>query len=351
MKMQFNDAEGRVLHGLLENASNDIVLRLDRAGFVLQTSDNASELGMDFNSLLLMPHISDFAAPGYAELVARRFAEVIGDTTSSAKYGQDAVADPLWRGERWIEFPVLKCGAGDCTNHPAGGPDNDDEDDYRRWYALCLRPIEQEDGPAQGALGLLRAIGNGRFSEDTATTSAVGTVLADPRHRFTMRSFTPSNRATRSDKSVAVFAIDRIQAIVLQHGQCAADEIKWGFSKFIAGAVDDRHELTRIDGERFGVILPGMSARRTKLWAEEVLTTFGELTATSSAEEPRLSASAGIAAFEHDLDTTMRRAELGLVMARAGGGMRAVQCQQGARPLSVHPVPRFQSLPADCTIR
>ena len=86
------------------------------------------------------------------------------------------------------------------------------------------------------------------------------------------------------------------------------------------------HTLAQIDSERFGVLLPGVSISRARAWADDTLKTFSGLAASSSSRTPELSASAGLARVEMNVDWTLRQAELGLVMARAGGGMRASVC-------------------------
>lgn len=81
-----------------------------------------------------------------------------------------------------------------------------------------------------------------------------------------------------------------------------------------------RHEVAQLDGERFGVLLPELTSRHAREWAEDVVQTFSALTAPTSAKAPQLTASAGLARVECTVDWTLREAELGLVMARAGGG-------------------------------
>ena len=56
--------------------------------------------------------------------------------------------------------------------------------------------------------------------------------------------------------------------------------------------------------------------------AEDVIATFAALAAPASAKAPQLTASAGLARVECTVDWTLREAELGLVLARAGGGRR-----------------------------
>ena len=61
-------------------------------------------------------------------------------------------------------------------------------------------------------------------------------------------------------------------------------------------------------------------SRAAREWADAVIETFAGLAAPASAKAPQLTASAGIARVECTVDWTLRQAELGLVLARAGGG-------------------------------
>ena len=67
MKMHMSDVEGRALHGLIEDAAGDIVVRLDAAGFVIHASANASRLG----TLDTLRHAVECFDQARAEVIAR----------------------------------------------------------------------------------------------------------------------------------------------------------------------------------------------------------------------------------------------------------------------------------------
>ena len=123
---------------------------------------------------------------------------------------------------------------------------------------------------------------------------------------------------------VAIFAVDSMRALLLRYGQRTADEVLWGFAKFLETMALPGHELAQLDGERFAVLLPEMTSRGAREWAEDVVATFAGLAAPASGanrpKAPQLTASAGLARVECTVDWTLREAELGLVLARAGGG-------------------------------
>ncbi len=314
MKLHFSDAEGRVLHGLLEDTSGDIVLRLDSAGFVMHASENAADLGMDLSSLLLMPHIADFADRDYGVEVARYVAAILGQHDT----GEDAAP-------AWIEFPVRSCTINDDCSHK----------DCRHWYALSLRVIEPDDGAPQGALGLMRSVQHKYSLEGELNARALTDPLTGLANRHALCAAMRRTIASGEQACLAVFAIDRMRAIFMQYGQRTADEIQWGFAKFLDTMTIPGQELAQLDDERFGVLLPGMTTKQSREWASDVLSTFAGLAVTPTSRAPDLTASAGLTVVEMTVDWTLRQAELGLVLARAGGGM---QIGFGGRPRSPAPI-------------
>lgn len=330
--MHFNDVEGRVLHGLIEDSSDDIVVRLDASGFIIHASLNAAELGIDPGALLLMPHIADLAEPEYA-------AEL------------DAHVKRVLQGEApggWFEFPVIvredavceDAVCEDADHEGEGGGHDAPRPHVRRWYAFSLRAIDHDDGVPQGAIGLLRSVQYRHASDNswsTRTARDPHTGLAN-RHAFCAAL---ARRIERCENSgMAIFAIDRMRAIFMQYGQATADEIRWGFARFLETMTGADQELALIDEERFGVLLPDMSIRAAREWATDVLQTFAGLTTPTASRAPELTASAGLAQAEVSVDWTLRQAELGLVMARAGGGMQAAVCRPSSGMVSGEMVER-----------
>ena len=310
MEMHFSAAEGRALHGLIEESSGDIVVRLDRAGFILRASENSAELGVDLSALLLKPHISDLAVPGHGADVERHARAVLAG---------EAV-------EGWIEFPVRICWTEDQHDCDA------DPLECLRWYAFSLKPIDDGNDPETAAIGLLRSVQQKHALQSEISARSLTDPLTGLANRHALCASLERALECGEERALAVFALDRLRAIFMQYGQRTTDEIQWGFARYLRTMVCTGQELAQIDAERFAVILPGMSMRQARRWAQDVLETFTGLTSTSSTRPPELTASAGLARVERSVDWTLRQAELGLVMARAGGGMRIGVSDRPARP-------------------
>lgn len=294
MKMGLNDVDGRLLRGLIEESAGDIVVRLDHRGFIVHASANIAQLGLDVEAALLLPHITDLAARDHAGLVA----EHVGAALAGRALGG------------WVEFPVAACeGHGACHDPRC-----------QRWYALSLKPLAGEDGAPEGALGLMRSVQHLRSLEGELHARAITDPLTGLANRHAFCASLRRHLAEGGGRQLAVLAVDSMRALLLRYGQRTADEVLWGFAKFLETMALPGCELAQLDGERFGVLLPEVSGRRAREWAEEVITTFAALAAPVSPRAPQLTASAGLARVECTVDWTLREAELGLVLARAGGG-------------------------------
>jgi diguanylate cyclase (GGDEF)-like protein len=294
MKIGLSDVEGHVLHGLLEETSGDIVIRLDRHGFIIHASANIADLGLDLSGALLLPHITDLAD--------RNHAAFLGEHVNAALAGRTQAG--------WTEFPVIACPERDTCR----------EAHCQRWYALSLRPMCDNTGTPDGAMCLMRSVQQVRSLEGELHARAVTDPLTGLANRQAFCASLRRHLAKGGGQMIAVFAVDAMRALLMRYGQRTADEVLWGFAKFLETMALAGHELAQLDGERFAVLLPEMTSRGAREWAEDVVTTFAGLAAPVSAKAPQLTASAGLARVECTVDWTLREAELGLVLARAGGG-------------------------------
>ena len=293
------------MHGLLEEATGDIVVRVDRRGFIETASANISDIGYDLSQLLLKPHLADLAEQGHLSALREYVALIL-----SGGAEETAAAD-------WLEFPIDRASKSEDNPPALSGS----------WYALSLRAIADEEGSVSGALGLLRSVERMRALEGEVYSRALIDPLTGLANRHAFCGALRRQLASGTQGSMALFEIDRMRAVFMQYGQRTADEIIWGFAKFLETMVQGEYELGQFDGERFCVILPDLPRKTCRSWAQEVLQTFASLTLTTTARSPRLSASAGLAPIQKSVDWTLRQAELALVMARARGGMQVAECQ------------------------
>lgn len=301
MKIGLSDVEGHVLHGLLEETSGDIVIRLDARGFIIHASAGIAELGLDVSAALLLPHITDLAQRDHAAFLAAHVERALKGCTKAG----------------WAEFPVAACPERAVCQDRACR-----EIGCERWYALSLKPMCTPDGTPDGAMCLMRSVQHLRSLEGELHARAVTDPLTGLANRQAFCASLRRHLARGGGQMVAVFAIDAMRALRLRYGQRTADEVLWGFAKFLETMALPGHEPAVLDGERFAVLLPDVTAQDAREWAEDVVRTFTGLAASACAKAPPLTASAGLARVECTVDWTLREAELGLVIARAGGGRK-----------------------------
>jgi GGDEF domain-containing protein len=303
MYVRMDSAEGVALHGLLEETTGDIVIRIDQRGFIETASANIRELGYDLSQLLLKPHLADLAEREYAAGLQAYIAIIL-----SGAAPESASVD-------WQEFPLARVLAEPRAQSRQP----------RCWYALSLRAVRDETGAITGALGLLRSVERLKALEGEVYSRALSDPLTGLANRHAFCSGLRRQLADRTQGMLAIFEVDRMRAVFMQYGQATVDEIIWGFATFLETMAQDDHELGQFDAERFCVLLPGLSRPAARHWAQGVLDTFAALTLTTTARSPRLSASAGIAPVHHSVDWTLRQAEVALVLARARGGMQVAE--------------------------
>lgn len=307
MQTRISLAEGAALHGLLEEANGDIIVRVDSLGFIETASSNIGEMGYDLTQLLFKPHLADLALPDHsAELKAHVDLVLAGSDLESGS-------------ANWLEFPVRRVDPQDDGDavQPAPPPTS--------WYALSLRALCDDEGGVTGAIGLLRSVDRKRALEGEVHARSLVDPLTGLANRHAFCAALRRQLSCGSQGALAMFEIDRMRAVFMQYGQRTADEIVWGFARFLETMVAGEHDLAQLGSERFCVILAGLSHKASRRWTQDVLGTFASLTLTTSARAPRLSASAGLTPLRGSVDEILRQAEVAMVMARARGGMQVVE--------------------------
>ncbi|MEP1422934.1 MAG: GGDEF domain-containing protein [Erythrobacter sp.] len=315
MKLQIQNRVDHTLSGRSPDLADGIFVRLDAAGFFVDASANVSRLGIDLDALLVMPHVTDFVAADHQPKVARYFQQVV-----SAEGGEHGVRFPANTGQSNETCDVVDAPAVNIAQC-------EDLD----WYDLTLTRLDNDAGKLAGVIGTLQIVRQPITAASAASLPKSNDASNDPftdlaDRRSFVRELTGSI-AMNQNASVAILAIDGMRAIFMQYGQATADEIRWGFARFLEAMAEPHFTLAQIDDERFGVILPGRHSGEAKDWACETLRTFAGLAMADDGRKPDLSASAGVARVELSAEWTMRQAELGLVMARAAGGMQAAICR------------------------
>lgn len=288
----FSVDDGTVVCGLLAEGSGDILLKTDERGFITEASPSLEQLNVRLSEWLVAPHLSDLAKRSHAAKLRAHCDEAL---RGIAAFGQ-------------FDFPAQYEGDGPLAE---------------RWFSLSLRPLASGDGDRGGAIAIMRAIQPRRSLEDELLAASMTDPLTGLANRQAFNAMLSRFLGDGVAGSIILFGIDRFRAIILRYGQTRADEVLWAFAQFLRTLLGEDPIITRMEGERFAVILPDCDPAASLAIAEEATATFGELSKDSGCDELPVTASAGVATMVGNHDAILRAAELSLTLSQAAGGGRA----------------------------
>lgn len=301
MGVEFTLQERCALYGLLTDNSGDIIFKTDRRGFILNASPAIEQLGFPLPGLLIGPHISDLARPAFAAPIATAFAAAVGGGRSAG----------------WIEFPVGGKGRGES------------------WYELQLHGLSDSQRKRYGTLGVMRSIAARKSLEERLFTAQHTDPLTGVTNRRAFVTMLDHLVAARTGGCLALFDIDHFMAINMRCGQAAGDELLVVFAELLRTMLRPEDIVSRVDGERFGVLLPHLGPAEAAEVCEPIIATLADIRQEHAAGLLPISASAGLCTFGETLDLTLKRAELALFLAKAKGRSRL---EFGAPGLEVAPL-------------
>jgi diguanylate cyclase (GGDEF)-like protein len=130
--------------------------------------------------------------------------------------------------------------------------------------------------------------------------------------------------ARRSDQplSVLILDIDYFKRINDKNGHAIGDSVLRRFAEVATGSLRASDLISRIGGEEFALVLPGMELPAAVAVAEKLRLAVAE---DRSENLPTLTVSIGIAMLEPDdqgIDDVLRRADRPLYAAKQGGRNR-----------------------------
>jgi diguanylate cyclase (GGDEF)-like protein/PAS domain S-box-containing protein len=297
MAVTFAPGEGYALFRLLADNATDVLLKTDRAGFILRALPALDHLGVRLPGGPIGRHILDMVHPDHAAAVrSAHDAAVAGDETGD-----------------WIEF----CAATERARE--------------RWFAIRARPLAAADGAIEGAVSIVRSISERRSFEERLFAAA----MTDPLTGLTNRSAFVAMLGHLVDADtagcVAMFDIDHFRAVNLRHGHSTGDAVLAAFADLLRAVTRKDDILSRIGGESFGVLLPEARPDHAEAICESVILAWAEAGQVGAADGLTITASAGVAAIAATVDSTMQAAELALTLAKARGRNR-VELDRGLAP-------------------
>jgi diguanylate cyclase (GGDEF)-like protein/PAS domain S-box-containing protein len=313
MRIEFTLQERSALYGLLADHSTDIILKTDRRGYVLDASPALERLGLTLPTLLIGPHVSD--------LVRADYCSVIENAHRAAIAGQ---------GSRdWLELPARDHGRRE------------------QWFETQVRPMTDQRGGTYGALVVMRCIAMRKSLEEQLFAAE----YTDPLTRLTNRvAFVAmlDHLVSRSQRAVlALFDIDHFMTLNMRFGQSAGDDLLRAFAGLLRAMTGSNDIISRVGGERFGVIMPGLLPEAAAAACLPIVETLAEAGGAALGGNFAVSTSVGIAGIARSTDSTVKHAELALFMAKAKGRSRIEISRDEVDGNSVRPSCRVSSWPCE----
>jgi len=171
-------------------------------------------------------------------------------------------------------------------------------------------------------LGLLRSIDRLHTLEAELNASVTIDPLTGLDNHRAFAAHLDRVAASGTECAIAMCHLEHCRALQSRYGRPAAEDVVWAFARFLHNLAGQDSIVARLDGEKFGVLLPRCSQELADVWAREVSDALESLKCAAGHGGPELAVTIGIAAVSKRPDKSLHNAEIALVMARASGGVR-----------------------------
>lgn len=284
MDADFTPQDSVALYALLTEQLSDVILKCDTDGTICQSSPAAARWDMD-------------AAPG------RRLAELV---------------DPSCRPLVQSGFDAVTSGKSPQTIEVAATG----SEGASRWFDLRLRPLTRDDGSVDGVLVLMRSIQDRRLYEEKLFAAAMTDPLTGLTNRRAFMSMLQHIVDAGTGGCLALFSLDYFKALNMRFGQSYGDEVLVTFAELLRNMMRGEDIISRIGSETLGVLLPRAQADQAESICQRVIVALADIRQAAGPDSVSITASVGVSRIGKSLDTTMKRAEMALFLAKAKGRNR-----------------------------
>lgn len=288
MRAEFTTRERLAGYGLLAQHSSDIILKTDGRGFVLAASPPLDQLGLAPQGLLLGPHLRDLVHPDYRDLIVSEHRAAMAGGCS----------------ERWLEVCAAREGR------------------RGQWFECQVRPMFDQGGEVYGALVVMRSIAMRKSLEERLFAAEFTDPLTRLSNRIAFVTMLDHLASEAQQASLALFDIDHFMRLNMRFGQNAGDDLLIAFTGLLRAMTRSDDIISRVSGERFAVIMPGLLPGAAALACEPIVATFANAGRAALGGDFAVSTSVGIAGIAVSADETVKHAELALFLAKAKGRSR-----------------------------
>lgn len=313
MRVDFTLQERSALYGLLADHPTDIILKTDRRGFVLAASPALEGLGLTLPAMLIGPHVGDLVHPDYCDLIEQEHRAVIAGQGSGT----------------WFELPAVH------TGHK------------EHWFETQLRPMTDQHGRIYGTLVVMRCIAMRKSLEEQLFAAEFTDRLTRLTNRIAFVAMLDHLVSRPHRAALALFDIDHFMTLNMRFGHRAGDDLLRAFAGLLRAMTRSEDIISRVDGERFGVIMPGLKPEAAAAICLPIVETLAEAGGAVFGGNFAVSTSVGIAGIARSTDGTVKRAELALFMAKAKGRSRIETSPEMISRSSAAPLSQFDLAEVD----
>lgn len=286
--MNLNLQEGVALYRMLADGSDDIVVKTDLKGFIIDASPAIVQLGFDDAHAPVGVHLLDLVREDGKQEVARAHGNAIAG-----------------RGDgQWTEFRAVTT------------------DQRESWYRFRARALRDEGGTVYGAISLMRSIDEQRALREQLFAATYTDPLTRLTNRAAFVSMLEHMLESEMRGCLGLFSLDFFRSINMKYGQHTGDDVLRVFADLLRELLRSDDIISRIGSERFAVLLPRTTPEQAEAICLRVVTTLADMRQKVGDGDFAITASAGVAQIADDLDSTMERAEMALFVAKAKGRNR-----------------------------
>ncbi len=296
MRVEFTKKERLAVYGLLADHSTDIILKTDLRGFVLAASPALEQLGLALPAMLIGPHVRDLVHPDYCNLIEHEHRVAIAGQGSGV----------------WLELPAANKGR------------------KGQWFEFQVRPMSDHRGRIYGALVVMRCIAMRKSLEERLFAAEFTDPLTRLTNRIAFVTMLDHLVSRPHSAALALFDIDHFMTLNMRYGQTAGDDLLVAFAGLLRAMTRSDDIISRVDGERFGVIMPGLRPETAAAACAPIVETLAEAGRAALGGNFAVSTSVGIAGISLSADNTVKHAELALFLAKAKGRSRIETSPMGS---------------------
>lgn len=192
-------------------------------------------------------------------------------------------------------------------------------DDQPRWFEMQGRCLLDSQGVPASLVGAVRETTGRKLLEAALGSAAETDQLTGLLIR---RAFLDAARTIASSGTachLAIFDLDHLDAVNLMFGNQVGDLALATFANVARRTVRSSDLLGRLEGDTFGLVLPHTSREQAETICRKILTSYAGERPRHQGQSISLSASAGLAPLQIDLENALRAARSGLTLAKAEG--------------------------------